>query len=887
MTSSPPKLLRDLLMTAAVAAAQLLAPAAFAQEPTLAQQACSAPATPALPRSTLPMELLDYLERTATSPFVEAFLLAHMTEGGNLDHWLGRCAKAFLDTPPDSLGKLRERRVSADQILEVLRTAEEARLADVRLRGSSTAVTIFEVLERLRTDTDASALAVNRPYLSAAEMVVCGSEGAFCDAVRNTSAKIDALVAAYEGQRASAVALERAVKGHTSARDDSLRLATELAEIQSRKRTVDSLAAELQRRPSTDTPPAWADSLKALLGEQAQLDTTVRTRQAGLNQQVATISRAVGEKEALERTATEAQGTLDAARRALQLALTTARDQVRDGNKFAARVIAVVDRAEVRLNSLISSPAALVASGEIRSAQSPDILLELTDFIIARAKQELVIGYLVQLYDVGREERVAAAFPETFRLMDGLSQGNRLSAVAAGRIPLNVWRAAMSEDYRKIPITLARNLCGAGSGCERQLASAEPALLAAERLVSGDPVFEVLRDVPAALREQGAGWDTPLRDGVANGLSIVATLADALRVQGIAPTADPLRHPYILSARALSQLSARQRDAFVRVLLIDALPATVHGVTLDPSALLAAAERATRAAEGLAGAGAGSGSTDLVIRSASTVFESGIELAQALLPASQQPALKGIETRWEAVFDVLEPLARADYSLVMPRTMSLVRTLGGDRARTPAPVLTWMGLATSLSSAQTSADVRSAFETAAAPAGLWQEKRYQQGSRVSVSAFPGFAGGVEWLDTEGEWGNSGGTVGLSMPVGLEIQLRFPKDGATEQRDSRCTLYFFCSAGLYFGLIDLGALATYRVSETDSANVAPKTGFGQVFAPGAHLSLGLRRTPLALLIGGQLMPRIRDTTGADGATREANAIRASAAIVADVTLFRFE
>lgn len=72
---------------------------------------------------------------------------------------------------------------------------------------------------------------------------------------------------------------------------------------------------------------------------------------------------------------------------------------------------------------------------------------------------------------------------------------------------------------------------------------------------------------------------------------------------------------------------------------------------------------------------------------------------------------------------------------------------------------------------------------------------------------------------------------------------------------------------------------------------PNVTLRQVFAPGLYFALGMGRSPITVLVGGQFMPSLREiaVTGENGAveaTETANAIRLGGSIVMDLVLFEF-
>ena len=125
------------------------------------------------------------------------------------------------------------------------------------------------------------------------------------------------------------------------------------------------------------------------------------------------------------------------------------------------------------------------------------------------------------------------------------------------------------------------------------------------------------------------------------------------------------------------------------------------------------------------------------------------------------------------------------------------------------------------------------------------------------------------------------TAGVALPIGAEIQLLSRARSASQA--PRC-FTIFCSAGLFVPVIDLGALLSYRMKSSDEVKTEPNTGFRQVFAPGAYLTLGVSRTAFALLLGGQFMPDIREVTESSGLS--GHAWRLGGALSVDVMLFGF-
>lgn len=817
-------------------------------------------------QTVLPLELLDYLEQNAASPFVEAFLVAQLTVAGNEEHWLGACARQFIQTPLDSVAVLRGRRLPVDQVLAAFRDAERQRQADERIRGGSLAA----LVSGLTTTRDAPSWAAALPFLEAAQHG-CGT-GELCRQLSEASGVIRHALAQQDTLRITEtgrdmLATERAAASEAHTRDSLAH-----AQLTDSLRTLRERISNAQLPADSAVLLALSDTLRGHLQMAAATLNSAREEFLGLDQKLQAAMATV-------QVARDRAASLTAAVSAAVAKLSTALSDAPASVALSAPVSA--SSSAIQVSAVVAPPSPLAVSAAAPAARASNVLLELTDFVIARAKQELVLGFLAGVYEFGRSSNgraVAAAFPSTFTMMENLStaRGSRLSVVAAGQVPLTVWRATIADDYVRLPGHLLTHYCAAPARCHTQFQAVRPALDAMQRVLAGDDIFDIVRAFPdrVPLTSASARADTMLRYG----LGMVAALAEGFRIQGIAATADPLRHPYILTSRSLVQSRPAQQQAFVRILLISAIPSGLETLANRPDSLLFRLQEAARSLEALAAparaAEAGSGAR-VVVRNATGAVLHAFDVGRAFLAAGEHGGLDALRSRWDTVLAVLPPLAERDYPLFMARTTAMVRSLSGSSPS--APVLQLMGLAANLTSAQNSADVRAAFEAAAAPAGLWQEKRYGQGRRTSITAFPGIAAGGEQIVD----GALGATVGGSAQIGVEYQFGRRVSGGPEERG--CWGGMFCSAGLFLPVIDLGTLLTYRVSGGD-AEAHPNESFRQVFAPGLYLSLGLGHSPLALLGGVQFVPGIRSVTDNNG-TREADAFRFGAALAVDLTVFR--
>jgi len=853
---------------------------------------CALPPDTARLQVTLPIEVLNALERMSSSTFVHAFLIRYIADAHAGDHRLAKCARAFVAADVSDLGKLRQNLPDAAAIIDALRTAELARLRTVLLTDS--AQTLATAVARLRADASPANLELSSEQFTAAKKFCETNNIGACSTLGQVMARLadlrrarDALAAAGESARQSADQASRATQDAQAATAALAADTARLAQLQAAGSAADTAAIrELQTRKARWT--LVADSLAAVR-----------------NTLLATAARA---EEAQARATTDANG----AQARLGSMLSSLQDELQRARTLANHSVAVLQGSRIgAVLSAVSAPPPAQAASANPSVGSANLLLALTDFIIGRMRREAVNSFIVNLHDLARSEPLLRdGFPETWSLMQGLStrSDGRLNAVDVGRIPLTTWRATLAGDFVKLPVSLleanpvavcrggeasrqavARQRALAGrDACRQRLAVLRPLVPVATRMLEGDAVFDILRDAPSFAPPQGADLPPEWRH-VAEGLTVVSALAQTFLAQGYAPAADPTLHPYLLTAQSVVQVPQQQRDAFIRLLLVQAVPPSSDvPARIDAAALQNATVAATRLLERIASRPAVGeprpADAALLVHGVFDALVSAAEFARVLAPPGASAQLDSVRMRWRAVSGAIEPIVSRDFGLALSRTTVLLRDLRG--VEVPGPMLTLAALASSLSEAQNGAQIRDAFETAASPVGGWQAKRYGEGGG-SITAFPGLAFGIERVIREGgdpaAADQPAKTLGAALPIGLEWQFRLKGAGGTTAPG--CVLAV-CGVGVFIPLIDLGALLSYRLDGPDSVEKEPNATVRQVFAPGAYLSLALTRTvPVNLLLGAQLMPSLRSVDGPEG-TASRSAYRFGAGISMDILLLKF-
>lgn len=199
-----------------------------------------------------------------------------------------------------------------------------------------------------------------------------------------------------------------------------------------------------------------------------------------------------------------------------------------------------------------------------------------------------------------------------------------------------------------------------------------------------------------------------------------------------------------------------------------------------------------------------------------------------------------------------------------------------------------------VSQAQNADDIETAIEAVALPSGSSSIKRETR-FNVALNAYAGPYFGAEKIhDLDAQLTKSGG---LSAPIGIAVSMgnrKFFWLGSDAHKN--------WSYSLFFSIVDLGALASYRFSEssasvnkTDTATTAqvPVIQLKNIISPGAFFSIGIPKTPLSLSAGWQIGPNLRSVsaTGANAAKLEATYAnklysRYSIALLIDLPLLNF-
>lgn len=140
--------------------------------------------------------------------------------------------------------------------------------------------------------------------------------------------------------------------------------------------------------------------------------------------------------------------------------------------------------------------------------------------------------------------------------------------------------------------------------------------------------------------------------------------------------------------------------------------------------------------------------------------------------------------------------------------------------------------------AENSEDVKTAIESVALPTGSASIKKHSA-VNISLNAYVGPFYGSQKLASEKA---AKGTFGIYSPVGVALSTGLGTGKSP------------ASLSLFFSVIDIGALTSFRFSDDTSSLAGDvQVKLSQIVAPGIHAVLGFPRWPISLGVGHQWMP----------------------------------
>jgi hypothetical protein len=180
--------------------------------------------------------------------------------------------------------------------------------------------------------------------------------------------------------------------------------------------------------------------------------------------------------------------------------------------------------------------------------------------------------------------------------------------------------------------------------------------------------------------------------------------------------------------------------------------------------------------------------------------------------------------------------------------------------------------------AKSSDDVEGVIESFTLAAGSARVKRESE-MNISLNGYMGLYYGhetIRWISNSTYLNSYGVTAPMGVAISWGHQFLFwPQGGWKEGKHG-------WSTSLFISLIDLGAIASYRVSNDSVAQVST-IQLKDIFSPGVFLSFGIPKSPLSLSFGGQLGPNLRKVTNTVNDYSGKTYFRLSASFLVDIPL----
>ena len=173
--------------------------------------------------------------------------------------------------------------------------------------------------------------------------------------------------------------------------------------------------------------------------------------------------------------------------------------------------------------------------------------------------------------------------------------------------------------------------------------------------------------------------------------------------------------------------------------------------------------------------------------------------------------------------------------------------------------------------AQNSDEVAYAIERIALPPGSAAMKKNSTFA-LMINAYGGISGGVEYLGQGiGKKREAKGLLAPWAPLGFDLSFGNNKGNG--------------SIGLFLPILDVGALAAFRLGDSQSADV-PQLTWNNIIAPGAYLVFGFSKAaPLSLSVGGQLGPNLRKVNTQGITLDDQRGYRIGATLAIDIPVVR--
>jgi len=229
-----------------------------------------------------------------------------------------------------------------------------------------------------------------------------------------------------------------------------------------------------------------------------------------------------------------------------------------------------------------------------------------------------------------------------------------------------------------------------------------------------------------------------------------------------------------------------------------------------------------------------------------------------------------------------------NYTSLLLHTSSILDTIFRDQYTFKNDYIKYGNFMANIIEANNSDEVKAAIEAAVLPVGSSSIKR-ETFSNISLNAYIGPMAGMEYLP--GLHGDqTAPVIGVSAPLGISFNWGNIGNGKRNDSLTKVELQKKSKKGgksltLFVPLIDVGAIATYRISD-DSSHVASEVKLENIVAPGLYGYYGFGKVPISIGLGAQIGPQLRKINAEDVNVDKNFYIRYGLNIVVDIPFFNF-
>lgn len=544
------------------------------------------------------------------------------------------------------------------------------------------------------------------------------------------------------------------------------------------------------------------------------------------------------------------------------------------------------------------------------------IIYGVTDFIIRRAKEELVEAYLAGWYDrLNGNDIIRPLITQTLSVTKAFTADNSLSLARYG----DKWKAAIQEDLRHIPQQLGDETYV--DKVLRLLNIQDSTRIELVAAVSGTASLTHR----LYLKEHVVNAVGALSDGYCAApdkknpmFKKLVVLSDVL--MRIAGTMDDKNVFRTVNLQDLETLDLDDWKILLKLLYARnnrRLDYVTNKAVLLPSNILVKADefryvigKVITQAQTFQQLINNATKEKLTFSDTRKLFDAGFGLfnqAQDVMRffniASDSVFRVDVKPYFQFAQEMGEGIAAQEYGKVLDGALGVMKELNNSKAK-PADknidtiisnLQVYGSFMLNILAANKPEEVEAALDELI-PKGQYQLKNTKTFA-VSLSAFPGVMVGGETVKTYDQDKVSGAiqpggknkavtsfSVAPYLPIGFDFSFGYGnkdkvRNGVVKKR--------YSSFSLGVQLIDLGAVLNYRISGSNDSTVAsdPEISWQQLLSPGAQAMLHLPNSPIVLGVGCNYTPSLRKVEQ-QGLTYNANAFRFGVFVGVDVTIFNF-